>query len=245
MAGDSSLLALRGATFGYGDVPAVRDVSLDVRQGEVVAVCGANGAGKTTLVRGICGRARMFRGEIRLHGEPASRRLSDLARRGLSLISDERALIRALSVDENLRLAGGDPQMALNLFPELGPLRRRRAGLLSGGEQQMLGIGAAMSRKPDLIVIDELSIGLAPIVTTRLLTALRAAADKGLAVLIVEQRIDLVAHVADRCVVLAAGAQVMTCTGAELELRFSELAQHYLGIKTSNDPAVYDQDSQA
>src|SRR3954468_5763371 len=131
MGAEASLLRVEGATFGYGDVKVVKGLDLVVRRGEVVAVCGANGAGKTTLVRGICGLARLFEGDVTFLDKVSDRRLSNLARLGLALIPDERAVIRSLTVEQNLRLAGGDPRLGLELFPELERLRGRRGGLLS------------------------------------------------------------------------------------------------------------------
>lgn len=224
----SRLLEVRDLEVGYGQTTVVRQLNLEVARGEIVALFGANGAGKTTTIRGICALLPIRAGEVRLHGRTAPKRLHQLAQAGLGLITEERSIFMDLSVETNLELGRGDVARAYDTFPELRELRRRRAGLLSGGEQQMLTVGRALSRRIDVLIVDELSLGLSPLVITRLLAALRRAADEGLGVLLVEQRIDLAMRVADRCSVLVRGRLVLEGPTAELRTRLSEIHAAYL-----------------
>jgi branched-chain amino acid transport system ATP-binding protein len=193
------VLALERVTAGYGDLSAIRDVSLKVCPGEVVALFGPNGAGKTTTLRAAVGRLAPVAGQVFWRGHPRSAPLHRLARGGLSYIPEERSVISDLSTRDNLKLGRGGVDGALRHFPELEPLLRRRAGLLSGGEQQMLTLARALAAEPRALLVDELSLGLAPLMVGRLLTAIRDAADRGgLAVLLVEQQARRALSVADR-----------------------------------------------
>jgi branched-chain amino acid transport system ATP-binding protein len=198
-------------TAGYGDLPAVRDVSLRIAPGEVVALFGPNGAGKSTTMLTLAGVLGCMRGEVRWQGRPTSASLSTLAREGLSLVPEGRSVTTRLSARDNLRLGRGGVDGALGFFPELEPLLDRPAGLLSGGEQQMLVLGRALAGRPRALLVDELSLGLAPLVVDRLLAALRRAADdEQLAVLLVEQQARRALALADRWYLLAGGAVVDT-----------------------------------
>ncbi len=200
------VVALESLSAGYGDLAAVRDISLEVNRGEVVALFGANGAGKTTTLLAAAGVLPRMSGAVRWLGETTRSPLHRLARTGLALVSEERSVISKLSVADNLRLGRGGVEGAVKHFPELEALLGRRAGLLSGGEQQMLTVGRALASNPKALLVDELSLGLAPLVVERLLDAVRAAADtSGVAVLLVEQQARRALSVLDRWYLLSNG----------------------------------------
>jgi len=207
---------------------AVRDLDLTVAPGEVVALLGPNGAGKSTTLLTLGGELDPLRGDLRVLGKPAGAPLHRLVRRGLGFVPEERAVIAGLTARANLTLSRGDTALALRLFPELEPLLRRRAGLLSGGEQQMLTLARALASDPRLLLVDELSLGLAPLVVRRLLLAVRAAADRGVGVLLVEQHAVDALDVADRIVVLRHGEVVLTGTARELRDQLGDLESAYL-----------------
>lgn len=225
----SIVLETRGLNAGYGDVTVVWDLNVQVRAGEVVAILGRNGAGKTTSLLTMSGALRPQSGEIHFLGEADRSSLSGRARRGLGLMTDDRSIFFSLTVRENLRLArgGGD---VVTLFPELEPLMDRQAGLLSGGEQQMLGLAATLAREPKVLLIDELSAGLAPRVVQRLMKAVRAAADGGAAVVLVEQFARLALDVADRAYVLVNGRVAGEGSTDQLRANVSDLESKYLGV---------------
>jgi branched-chain amino acid transport system ATP-binding protein len=201
------VLELQGVTAGYGDLSAIRDVSLAVCPGEVVALFGPNGAGKTTMLMAAVGQLPRTTGQVLWRGHPAASALHRLARQGLCYVPEMRSIISSLSARDNLRLGHGGIAAALTYFPELEGLLDRRAGLLSGGEQQMLTLARALATKPIALLVDELSLGLAPMVVGRLLEALRNAADHdGLAVLLVEQQARRAMSVADRWYLLNNGS---------------------------------------
>src|SRR5947209_13806638 len=188
------LLQVDGLAAGYQGTPVVRDLSLHVQPGEVVALLGPNGAGKTTTMSTIAGLLAPLGGSIRLDGEAIGGMPSHrLARKGLSLVPENRALFFGLTVREHLKLAGGRKGLAerelLDLLPELQKCLTRKAGVLSGGEQQMLAVGRALVMRPRVLLVDEMSLGLAPVIVERLLPVLRRVADElGAAVLFVEDR---------------------------------------------------------
>jgi branched-chain amino acid transport system ATP-binding protein len=208
-AGVEVVLEATGVTAGYGDLAAVRDLNLSVNAGEIVALFGPNGAGKTTTLLACVGLLPCTSGAVRWHGQPAPMSLHRLARRGVAYVPEGRSVTTSLSVRENLQLGRGDVDHAVAVFPELRPLLDRKAGLLSGGEQQMLTLGRALASRPRALLVDELSLGLAPLIVKRLLLALRHAADEtGLAVLLVEQQARNALEVADRWYLLKSGAVV-------------------------------------
>jgi len=219
----------RGVDAGYGDVTVVRDLNLRVESGEVVAVLGRNGAGKTTALLTLAGVLRPLAGEIWFMGARDRSSLAGRARQGLGVMTDDRSIFFSLTARENLRLARGKGDV-LTLFPELGALLDRPAGLLSGGEQQMLGLAAVLSREPKLLLIDELSFGLAPRVVQRLMKAVRDAADSGTAVVIVEQFARLALDVADRAYVLVNGRVETEGSTDELRANVGEIESKYLGV---------------
>ena len=213
---------------GYGEVSIVRGLNLSVSAGEVIALLGPNGAGKTTALLTIAGALAPQGGEVLLAGAPARNSLYKRAHAGMALVTDDRSIFRELTVMQNLRLGDGDPEDAISIFPQLDRLRHRRAGLLSGGEQQMLGLGRALARKPKILLADELSLGLAPIIVRDLLVAVRRAADEGAAVILVEQQVRLVLGVCDRGYVLRRGRIAMSGTAAELAGDTARLTRSYL-----------------
>jgi branched-chain amino acid transport system ATP-binding protein len=190
---------------GYGDLAVLRSISLHVRPGEMVALLGPNGAGKTTLLNAIAGFLRPTRGLVSLFGEPATAQPHIRARQGLAYIADDRNLLPSLTVRENLRMIKRSAKDLLAVFPELEEKMALRGGLLSGGQQQMVALGRAFISQPKALLIDELSLGLAPIVRDRLLARLRAEADKGTAVLVVEQSVRSALAFADRAYVITHG----------------------------------------
>jgi branched-chain amino acid transport system ATP-binding protein len=228
-------LAVRDLSAGYRGVPVVRELNLEVRPGEVVALLGPNGAGKTTTLETIAGLNRPISGAVELSGEGIGGKPAHLlARRGLALVPEGRALFPGLTVAEHLRLAGGRARGAedelLEILPELRKCLGRKAGLLSGGEQQMLAVGRALVTRPRLLLVDEMSLGLAPVIVERLLPILRrAAGELGSSVLFVEQHVALALEISDRAYVLTHGRIRLEGPAAELRGRRELLAASYLG----------------
>jgi len=243
-------LVVRDLSAGYRGVPVVRELNLEVRPGEVVALLGPNGAGKTTTLETIAGLNHPISGTIELSGQKIGGTPAHLlAGRGLALVPEGRALFPGLTVREHLRLAGGrgtpggrvgrggrSRRVAsreaelLEMLPELRKCLNRKAGLLSGGEQQMLAIGRALVTRPRLLLVDEMSLGLAPVIVERLIPVLRRAADElGSSVLFVEQHVALALEVADRAYVLTHGRIGLEGPAAELRERRELLAASYLG----------------
>jgi branched-chain amino acid transport system ATP-binding protein len=212
-----TLLEIEKLTTDYGPVRAVDDVTLAVERGSITAVLGANGAGKTSLLRTISGLERATAGHVRLDGEDLQGvRVEDIVRRGLAHVPEGRGVIAELSTAENLRLGGlwrGADAAALSDIYELFPLLRERqkelAASLSGGERQMLSIGRALMARPRVLLLDEPSLGLAPIVTAQIMQLISTlAAERDLAVLLVEQNARSALSIADRGVVLNLGCVV-------------------------------------
>lgn len=227
------LLEVEGLRAGYGNVIAVRDVQLSVREGEVVTMLGANGAGKTTTLLAVSGLVTRMRGRVSIGGTDTSRlpphRIASL---GVAHVPQDRGLFTRLTVRENLWLVGRrrDAVQALEFFPPLEALLDRRVGLLSGGEQQMVALARAFLSRPRLLLVDELSYGLAPMVVTRLMKTLRATATStGLGVVLVEQHVPLALSCSDRAIVIRQGAVVLEGAAADLATRPHDLATAYLG----------------
>jgi len=224
----TTLLAARGLSAGYGAIPVLTDLDLHVDEGEIVALMGSNGAGKTTTLMTLAGRLRASAGAVEWLGKPVRTPLHRRARAGLRYVSEERSVIRGLSTRDNLRLGPGPVEDALERFPELRPLVKRPAGLLSGGEQQILTLARALAGKPKVVLADELSLGLAPLVVDRLMEALRDAAAQGVGVLLVEQQVRAALKVADRGYVLRRGTVALAGTAAELHDQIGEIEATYL-----------------
>ncbi len=219
----------RGISAGYGSQPVIHDVDIVVRPGEVVALLGPNGAGKTTTLLGLSGELPLISGQVLLDGTPTKAPLYKRARRGLMFVTEEKSVFMGLTTRENLRVADVDREEALALFPELARRMDVRGGLLSGGEQQMLSLARALCRKPRVLLADELSMGLAPLVVKRLLEAVRVAADEhGTAVLLVEQHVRQALRYADSAYVMRRGHVVLSGTAAELGARIGEIEDSYL-----------------
>lgn len=224
----SSLVAVRGLTAGYGGTPAVADLDLEVGEGEVLALLGANGAGKTTTLLALAGEIAPMAGTISILGDGRRRRLHQRARSGVGFLTEERCVFMQLTGWENLKLGRGAPGKALEYFPELEPHLGKSAGLLSGGQQQMLALGRILAGRPRVLLADELSLGLAPLIVQRLLEALRAAADDGVAVVLVEQHVQQALAIADHGCVLRRGRVVLAGSGDELRSDVDAISSHYL-----------------
>lgn len=207
--GGDRLLELRSLTSGYGDLPAIRDVSLTLHHGEIVALFGANGAGKSTTLCAAVGVLPTMSGEVLWLGERRPKSLCSLARNGLAFVPEGRSVISGLTVLDNLRLGKGGVEGALVYFPELEKLLSRPAGLLSGGEQQMLSLGRALATRPRALLADEVSLGLAPIIVDRLFGAIRqASVESGMGVLLIEQQPRRALAIADRWYLLRNGQMI-------------------------------------
>jgi branched-chain amino acid transport system ATP-binding protein len=218
-----------GMSAGYGTQPVVENINLSVKSGTVTALFGANGAGKSTTLKAISGAIGVMTGSVAINGAVTTAPLYQRARNGLSYITEERSVFKGLSVEENLRVGGVDIPTVLALFPELEKRLHIKAGLISGGEQQMLSLGRAMVRGPNLILADELSLGLAPLVVTRLFKALRtAASETGLGVLLVEQHVRKALDFVDHVYVMKRGRVEMDLTVAEAKLRIDDIENAYL-----------------
>src|SRR6185436_6531038 len=230
-----ALLRIEGLTAGYDRAAVIRDIGLTVGQGEVVALLGANGAGKTTTLRVISGLVRPLSGNIAFAGRDIARvSPTQRARAGIVHVPEGRGIFYGLTVAEHFRLGfrgeRPDEEAAYAHFPKLRELRTRRVGLLSGGEQQMLAVGRALARTPRLLLLDELSLGLAPMIVESLLPVVRDYAQKsGCGVLLVEQHVQLALEVADRGYVLSHGEIVLHDRVEALRADRQLLVSSYLG----------------
>ncbi len=228
------LLEAAGLSAGYGRVPVLRDVDLAVAEREIVALVGANGAGKTTLLRALCGQLVPSGGSVRFGGQDITgQRVESAVRRGLAHVPEGRRLFAGLSVRDNLRLGGGagrhtDIDRVLALFPALAGRLGQIAGTLSGGEQQMCAIARGLMSRPTLIMIDELSFGLAPLIVDEIVARLPDIAAGGTAVLLVEQDVEIALSVSARGYVLDTGT--VAVSGPSPQLRADPQVQRaYLG----------------
>ena len=224
----SRILAADGLTVAYAGVPAVRDVSLEVHAGEIVAILGSNGAGKTTTLLALAGELMPTSGSVEFNGEVTTAPLHKRARKGLALIADDRSVFMDMSAQDNLRVGGCDVDEVVRIGPELAPHLKRRTGLLSGGQQQILTVSRALSRKPKVLLADELSQGLAPLVVDRIYATLRQAADNGLAVVLVEQQVRRAMNFADRVYVLRNGRVDFAGTAEEARGAAERIEAAYL-----------------
>jgi branched-chain amino acid transport system ATP-binding protein len=217
------LLELRELEVRYGTVPAVRGLSIGVRKGEIVGLIGPNGAGKSTTLKAIMGLVPIHGGEIILDGQPlAGGTPESIARRGIALVPEGRRIFGELSVQENLRLGlaarrssegvAEDLEDLYGLFPVLRDFARRQAGALSGGQQQQLAIARALVARPDVLLLDEPSLGLSPTMVKVVFDTLRTLHERGLTVLLVEQRAQRTVALADRSYVIANGELRLTLT---------------------------------
>ncbi|MDZ7675423.1 MAG: ABC transporter ATP-binding protein [Acidimicrobiales bacterium] len=224
-----TLIEARGMSAGYGKMAVVRDVDLRVDAGEVVAVIGANGAGKTTTLLTLAGELSPLEGEVHFQGKRTTAPMHARCRRGLGFVTEERSVIMNMSVADNLRLADVNRTVAFEYFPALEPIIDRRAGLCSGGEQQMLSLARALGREPEVLLVDELSMGLAPIIVTNLLQAVRQAAEeRGVGVLLVEQHVRQALKVSDRVYVMERGRIAISGTADEVAGQLDKIEAAYL-----------------
>jgi len=229
------VVATKALSVGYSGVPVARGLDIDVRRGEVVALLGRNGAGKTTTLHTIAGLLPRLSGQVLLHGATPPRSFHQRVRGGLALVPEERAVVRRLTVLENIKVSRTTADAVFEVFPELQPLRHQRVGMLSGGEQQMLALGKFLAARPDVLLIDELSLGLAPLIVGRLLERVREAAGKGTAVLLVEQQPATALMVADRGYVLSGGRIQLAATSGEMLAQLADIEAMYLDESALND----------
>ncbi len=233
------MLEIRDLRGGYGEVEVLRGISMNIGAGEIVAVLGSNGAGKSTLNNTVCGLNPAFGGSVRFEGSDITRaRYTEIVAAGLIQVPEGRRVFPNLSVRENLELGSyrrGGGRRAMNLervfaiFPRLRERLAQRAGTLSGGEQQMLAIGRGIMGEPRLLVLDEPSLGLSPILVDEMFALIKRLNDEGLAILLVEQNVGQSLEIARRAYVLENGAIVFSGTPPEL-LANRDLKRAYLGL---------------
>lgn len=242
----NTILEVEDMNAGYNGVAVVRNFNLTIREGEVVSILGPNGAGKTTVLLTLAGLLSPLAGRITLFGVSTLRVGSERAARdGLMLVPDDRSLFGSLSAEENLRVVrrrgGIGVDEIFDLFPRLAIRRKIQARLLSGGEQQMLALGRALVNRPRLLLIDEMSMGLAPEIVKSMLPVIReVAVEARAAVALVEQHVGLVLSIADHAVMLVHGDTVLTAKASTLRAKPSLLERAYLGEKiavTSDEPS--------
>ena len=234
-----SLLSLSALEVSYGGIRAVKGIDLTVEQGELVCLIGANGAGKTTTLKAITGLVPSGAGRITYNGEDiAGQRPHAIARKGLALVPEGRGVFAQLTIEENLAMGAysrddkaaiaSDTERVFGLFPRLKERHRQTAGTLSGGEQQMLAIGRAMMSRPRLLLLDEPSMGLAPLMVEKIFEVVRLIASEGVTMLLVEQNARLALEVSRRGYVLESGAVTLSGDSAEL-LHNPRVREAYLG----------------
>jgi branched-chain amino acid transport system ATP-binding protein len=235
-----AILGVESLEAGYGEVQVLWGISLGAAQGRLTTIVGANGVGKTTSLRAIAGTLRPWRGKVVFKGEDVTRLAPHhKAARGLALVPEGRQLFAAMSVEENLEMGAYSRHGASSypsrlervyaLFPRLKERRHQRAGTFSGGEQQMLAIARGLMSDPDLIAIDELSLGLAPVIVHQIFSTLKALKDEGLSILLVEQNVHLAFAISDYAYVIAEG-RVFTEGEPERLEKMPEIRQAYLGL---------------
>ncbi len=233
-----TVLSVRNVETFYGAIMALRGVSIDVEQGEIVTILGANGAGKTTLMKTICGLMDPEKGQITFMGEPIAKAQPDrIVKKGIALVPEGREVFPYLTIEENLRLGaftrrdafGDDLELVYSYFPILKERRKQAAGFLSGGQQQMLAIGRGLMAKPKLMLLDEPSLGLSPLLTQEIFGIItRLNAEQGVTMLVVEQNAHIALATAHKGYVLEMGRIVMA--GSAESLRNSEdIQEFYLG----------------
>jgi branched-chain amino acid transport system ATP-binding protein len=237
-----TILSVDGLKVNYGAVAAIKGISLDVKGGEVVALLGANGAGKSTMLRTISGLTRPRAGTIAFAGERIDRLPpARIVRLGIAHSPEGRRVFGSLSVGENLRLGAAarpdrsgmeaDRERIYALFPILRERMHQAAGTLSGGEQQMLALGRALMGRPKLLLLDEPSLGLAPLVIVSIFKTLAELKEQGVTMLLVEQNITTALGLADRAYVLRTGEVALSGPAAELRANYEEVAAAYLGAR--------------
>ena len=234
-----NFLETRGLEVAYGGIRAVKGVDLTVQSGELVCLIGANGAGKTTTLKSVCGMLTPEQGEILYEGKPIGGKPShDLLRLGISLVPEGRGIFGRLTVEENLKIGAyvrrdragiaSDMERLYDLFPRLAERRAQQAGTLSGGEQQMLAIGRALMSRPRLLLLDEPSMGLAPMLVQKIFETIRRIAEEGVTLLLVEQNAKLALEISHRGYVMESG-KIILADAAQVLLRDPKVQQAYLG----------------
>jgi branched-chain amino acid transport system ATP-binding protein len=237
---DDAILEIDGLAAGYGEVQVLWGISLKVPRGRLTTIVGANGAGKTTTLKAVTGTIAAWQGRVTFEGEDVTRLPAHAkAARGLVLVPEGRQLFAQMSVEENLEMGAFAKRAAaryaerlaevFTLFPRLAERRRQAAGTLSGGEQQMLAIARGLMTGPELLIIDELSLGLAPVVVHQLFATLKKLKEAGLTILLVEQNVHLAFAVSDHAYVIAEGRVVSEGAPATLAAR-PEIRRAYLGL---------------
>jgi branched-chain amino acid transport system ATP-binding protein len=228
------MLEIRDLEVRYGGIRAVKGITLEVAEGELVSLIGANGAGKSSTLKAICGLVPVHAGSVRYAGDEISRaRVHELPRRGLVMVPEGRGIFPQLTVEENLAIGayahgGGDPEPQYASFPRLKERRKQIAGTLSGGEQQMLAMARALMTRPKLLLLDEPSMGLAPLMVAKIFEIVREIAQRGVTILLVEQNAKLALELAGRGYVMESGA--ITLSGdAKALLADSRVREAYLG----------------
>lgn len=221
-------IAARSLSAGYSGVPAIHDVELEVHSGEMVLLGGSNGAGKSTRLMTLAGVVTPLSGSVELVRNVTTEPLHRRSKSGVGVITESRTVFINLTVAETLRLGQCNHEGELEYFPELEKRMKVKAGLCSGGEQQMLSVGRILASNPTTILADELSLGLAPIIVQRLLAALRAATDRGCAVLIVEQHVRVALDVVDRGYFIRRGRVELSGTRDELRRSDEKIREIYL-----------------
>lgn len=233
----SKILEIKNLSVSYGGIEAIKDISLDVEQGSIVTLIGSNGAGKSSTLRTIAGIVRAKSGEVLFEGENLLGLSPDqIVKRGVTLVPEGRRVFPNLTVAENLRVGAylrkddisGDLEHIYELFPRLKERSWQLAGTLSGGEQQMLAVGRAMMARPKLIMMDEPSLGLAPLIVQGIFDIIRTINKSGITVLLIEQNANMALKVADYAYVMQTGEITLKGTGAEL-LENEEVKEAYLG----------------
>jgi branched-chain amino acid transport system ATP-binding protein len=235
----ATLLECKRLALGYGGIQAVKGIDLAVGEGELVCLIGANGAGKTTTLKGICGLLPVKSGSIHYQGEAITGRASfELVRRGLAMVPEGRGVFGGLTIDENLAMGAyvrsdrsavrSDVDRVFHLFPRLKERRRQTAGTLSGGEQQMLAMGRAMMSRPKLLLLDEPSMGLAPLMVQKVFETILGISKEGVTILLIEQNAKLALEVSHRGYVMESGEITLAGPAAEL-LTDPKVRAAYLG----------------
>ena len=237
----SNILEIRDLTVSYGGIQAVRGISLDVPQGQIVTLIGANGAGKTTTLKSVAGVVRPKIASIRFEGEELCGKTPDaIVSRGVTLVPEGRKVFSNLTVMENLRIGAylrkdkldDDLEYVFSLFPRLKEREWQLSGTLSGGEQQMLAVGRAIMSRPKLIMMDEPSLGLAPLVVRNIFEIIRQINENGITVLLIEQNANMALKIADLAYVMETGRITMSGPGQEL-LANEQIREAYLGKSKS------------
>jgi len=233
------LLELRKLAVAYGGIQAVKGIDLHVAEGELVCLIGANGAGKTTTLKGICSLLPVRSGTVQYAGSDVTGRPAfELVRQGLAMVPDGRGVFGALTIEENLQMGAytrndraevrADTERVFDLFPRLRERRRQTAGTLSGGEQQMLAIARALMSRPRLLLLDEPSMGLAPLMVQKVFETILAVSKEGVTILLIEQNAKLALEVSNRGYVMESGEITLT-GGADSMLHDPKVRAAYLG----------------